>query len=281
MQIGKFFIIVTLLLTSLYSKNIEQAKYNQALTLSKALNKRGAKLYENREYKRAKELFLKALKNSNKNFKVLYNLGNIAKIEKNYKEAINYYNRALKIDPYNKQILYQLGVTQFIIEDIKSASVSFRQAFLYGGGIDALTNLALTYIYLDEYKKAQDIYENIVDNYRKDNFFDYLSIFQLSFLQHNTIKKRYITEFNSRYKNSKKAQIIAQIYIILTNVQHNEPYKEKLKKLLKTKKVEVAWELKQTINLIDKEPNKKIKKELNSILKSLKDRFTLESSLEW
>ncbi len=196
------------MLTSIYPKNIEQTKCNEALTLSKELNKSGTKLYENREYKRSKELFLKALKSSNKNFQALYNLGNIAKIEKNYKEAIYYYIKALKIDPNNKQILYQLGVAQFLTDNAKSSSESFRKAFLNGAGVDALSNLALTYIYMEEYKKAQDIYENIVDNYSKDNFFDYLSIFQLSFLQHNAIKKRYITEFSSRYKNSKKAQLL-------------------------------------------------------------------------
>ena len=99
--------------------------YEKALHKDKnniiAMSNYATSLYENQDYKKARQIAQKVLKLDSTNIQAYINLGNIEYLEKNFDQALQYYERAYALNPENYITCVNLANTYFDMKNYEQA----------------------------------------------------------------------------------------------------------------------------------------------------------------
>jgi Flp pilus assembly protein TadD len=107
--------------------NMEQAIQDYDFLIQNKLadadvfNNLGVIYAENKEYQRAKELFLEAIKSSRERAEIHDNLAEVLMQIRNYNEAIEEYNKVTELEPGNTKAIYNSGVAYMKNRDYAKA----------------------------------------------------------------------------------------------------------------------------------------------------------------
>ena len=112
-------------------------------------------------YKKAKELLIRANETQPDNLSVLNNLGTACKELRDTKEAITYYEKVLQLNPKHTNAQFNLGVAFYQLRDLKKAKDFFTKT------TQIQPNYALAFINLANVCVELKEYENAVSNYQK------------------------------------------------------------------------------------------------------------------
>ena len=99
--------------------------YEKALHKDKnniiAMSNYATSLYENQDYKKARQIAQKVLSLDSANIQAYINLGNIEYLEKNFDQALQYYERAYALNPENYITCVNLANTYFDMKNYEQA----------------------------------------------------------------------------------------------------------------------------------------------------------------
>lgn len=108
--------------------------YEQALHEDKnnilAMSNYATSLYENQNYKKARQIAQKVLKYDSANIQSHLNLGNIDYLEKNYDQALWHYEQAYALNPKSYTACVNLANTYFDVKNYQQAINFAKQALL-------------------------------------------------------------------------------------------------------------------------------------------------------
>jgi len=223
-------------------KDIENHKYQEALDkIHKAseldasrrhyfYNDIGRVYYERKEYAQAKKWFQKSIAEPKKNYRAYYNLGSVYYIEKDYINSIKYYKEAYKLNPINSEIVFYLGNSFFSNKEYDLAIESYKKSLeIDPKYADVISNIGLCYIYKKDYKKAEESYIKAV-KFDKNNFINYLVLFELELIVDKEFNKKLEQEFLLKFQKEKNIVIVYDAYKILQKVSNEKEVDEDIKK---------------------------------------------------
>ena len=113
------------------------------------------------DFIKAKELLTKAIEIEKNNAPAIHNLATAYKELGKFDEAINYYNKVLKIVPKHINAHYNLGLTFYKLNDLKKAKSYFKKT------VDIQKNYALAYFWLANVHADLKEFNDAVSNYQK------------------------------------------------------------------------------------------------------------------
>ena len=169
-------------MSSYYAKNYSEAvaNFHRALQVNpnepKIWNALGLTYTEVKEYDKAVKAFKKALELDPKYTEAKMNLGILYMRMKKYRLAIKYLKEAVKDEFFDKKhiaffylakVYNQLGDKAEYVRYLEKA-VNYNPMY-----IEAQIELAQAYEELGEYKKAEDIYKNLIENNLGNSFILY------------------------------------------------------------------------------------------------------------
>ncbi len=209
----------------------------------------GLSLLQNNQYKRAEYYFKKVLEIYPKCTTSLGDLGFIASKQKKFDEAIEYFKKVLKIES-SKRVLEDLGMIYVRLKKFDEAIEYFKKVLkIDEKNKEALHNLFLSYLELEDYKKANEISNRLI---KKDDSGFY------------TTQKAEILFELKRYKEAIKYCNLA----IKKNSKHLCPYLTKSESLIQLGNKKEAQKV-----VTDAIKNKfKRKKERDALLKTLNSK---------
>ena len=161
-----------------YYKNREYERayddYIKALKIDPASAKvylnLGDLYYDNGKYDNAADCYTMALKNDNKMMTALINRGNAYRERKEYRRAINDYENALKTDMTLQNAYFNRGLLFLITKEYKKAIDDLNIAIeMEPCDFLAYINRGIAYHILHEYNKALEDYNKVLDIDRKND----------------------------------------------------------------------------------------------------------------
>tara|TARA_B100000029_G_scaffold195555_1_gene193650 strand:+ start:1443 stop:3209 length:1767 start_codon:yes stop_codon:yes gene_type:complete len=117
-----------------------------------------------KDFKKAKELMIKADKIKPNNLSVLNNLGTACKELGDNKSAVSYYEKIIKINPNHTNAQYNLGVMFYNLKEYKKAKNFFQKTTeIQPNYALAFISLANVFFELKEYTKAIKNYQKAIE----------------------------------------------------------------------------------------------------------------------
>ncbi len=130
------------------------------------LSKKGVEQYRAKNYERAYEYFMAALKQEKNNHVAYNNLGLTLKKQKMYKGAFESYRAALAIKKDYKECYNNLGVLYDNLGSYEDAITNFKMAIKLDSDYqDSYFNIAVTYEKMKKYKLANIYYLDYLKRY--------------------------------------------------------------------------------------------------------------------
>ncbi len=154
-------LLITFISCFIFSQtaNVEEL-YNQAI-----------KIFNNKEYDKAVELFGKVIQLKPDHYKAFYSRGKCFIEKKMFDEAINDFNQAIKINPKYYYAYCRRGIVYRQKGDFENAINEFKKSLdIKADYNDALRELAFVYILMEQFGKASDQLDKILNSKSKDSY---------------------------------------------------------------------------------------------------------------
>ncbi len=223
-----------------------------------------------KNYKKAIQYYLMAIDKDNSN--AMCNLAmHYEEVKKNYKKAIQYYQMA--IDKGNSNAMCNLAMHYQIVKKNYKKAIQYYQMAIDKGNSNAMNSLALYYeIVKKNYKKAIQYYLMAIDkdnlnamcnlaNYYYDIKKDYVKAIKYYLMAIELGDSQAMCNLAFYYEEIEKDYVKAIKYYLMANSSGNSKAINDIKKLSKTKPLELSNSLNSILELDDNLIN--LKNELN------------------
>ena len=162
-------------------------------------------------------------------------MANVLKEKFDYKEAISLYEKAIKIEPLFSDAYNNLALVHIQLKNFDDAIDILKKSLGYKKTTENLNNLLSVYVYLGDYSKAINLFDEI-ETQKKDNLvtqFLSMNIFPIIYESTDQIeifRKRFIF-FIKKIDNiiDKKKKLIKLRLLMLLNLQQTFIYHIRVK----------------------------------------------------
>lgn len=133
-----------------------------------SINNIGIAYFNLKNLSQSLKFFEKSLTINPNNPKSLYNMANVLKEKFDFKEAISLYEKAIKIEPLFSDAYNNLALAHIQLKNFDDAIDILKKSLGYKKTTENLNNLLSVYVYLGDYSKAINLFDEI-ETQKKDN----------------------------------------------------------------------------------------------------------------